>query len=126
MIFIGILLGLAIMAGISYMAIDKKSTFPVRIACLVALALMIIAVVICVVKISSGRVVEVDWSVYKVGDPVEVKEGGDNSIGIIITLVFLLVLFAVIVYLAMKEQRKHKPKKPKASEIDAPIDDFDL
>jgi Ca2+/Na+ antiporter len=126
MIFIGILLGLAIMAGISYMAIDKKSTFPTRIASLIALALMIITVIICVVKISSGPVVQVDWSQYVVGEPVEVKKEGDNSVVIIVTLVFLLVLFAVIVYLSIKEQRKHTPKKPKVSDITAPTDDFEL
>jgi ABC-type Mn2+/Zn2+ transport system permease subunit len=126
MIFIGILLCLAVMAGISYMAIDKKSTFPVRIACLIALAFMIIAVIICVIKISSGPVVQVDWSQYIVGEPVEVKKDDGNSIGIIITLVFMLILFAVITYLSLKEQRKHEPPKPKADDISAPTDDFEL
>jgi heme/copper-type cytochrome/quinol oxidase subunit 2 len=129
MIFIGVLLGLAIMAAISYMAIDKKSSFAVRIACLIALGIMIITVVICVIYASSGPVVQIDWSEYKVGDPVEVKKESHNSVVVIITLVFLIILFAVIVYLSMKEQRKHASPKPKIEDMPPmppPSDDFEL
>jgi preprotein translocase subunit YajC len=61
-----------------------------------------------------------------VGEPVEVHKESGNSVVVIITFVFLLILFAVITYLSIKEQKKHEPPKPKVSDITAPTDDFDL
>jgi predicted neutral ceramidase superfamily lipid hydrolase len=113
MIFFGICLGVAIMIAMVVMAISKKSTFQVRIASLIALALMIISVIICVIIfINTGKVVPVDESIVYVGPPIEVpKEEGNGSIVVLVLIIFLLVFLAVVVALAMREHRRQDIKK---------------
>jgi len=95
------------------MAVDKNSTFPMRLASLGALALMILTLIICIVVVLTDNRVPVDESVLIVGEPVEVKaeDEGSNMIAIIISILFLLVLFFVIAFLAMREHKRGKEKK---------------
>ena len=109
MIFVGIIIGIIIIAAIAYLAIDKKSSFHTRLASLAALAVMIITIIICLIIIFSDDKVVVDPSTLIVGAPVEATE--DNSIiGLIFTIIFFLALFIVIAVLAMREHRKHDKK----------------
>jgi cytochrome bd-type quinol oxidase subunit 2 len=111
MIFFGILIGVVIMAAMIYMALDKKSNLQTRIASLAALALMIITVIICLFIILSDNTVPVDPSALVVGAPAEVSE--ENSLtALFVSIIFLLVLFAIIVILARREhKRKDMTKK---------------
>jgi len=109
----GIIIGLIIMGAVGFMAVDKNSTFPMRLASLGALALMILTLIICIVVVLTDNRVPVDESVLIVGEPVEVKaeDEGSNMIAIIISILFLLVLFFVIAFLAMREHKRGKEKK---------------
>jgi len=111
LIFMGIVFALAIMAAVSYMALNKKSTFIVRMVSLGALAVMIITVIICLIIVFSDPSVVVDMSTYIVSDtPPEVKK--DNNIaGLLFSIIFFLALFVVIAFLALKEHKKSLPKK---------------
>jgi hypothetical protein len=123
MIFFGIVLGLGIMIAMIFMALNKKSTFTVRIASLGALALMIITTIICIIILShAGEVVPVDESVVYIGPPVTPvkKESGDGAI-ILVCIIFMVVLFITIFVLAMREHRKHSPK---AAAQDKKFSDF--
>ncbi|MCL2808778.1 MAG: hypothetical protein FWD24_01790 [Treponema sp.] len=107
MIFFGIVLGLAIMGAVSYLALDKKSTFHIRLASLAALGIMVLTVIICIiVALSTGRTFAVDMSTYIVGEPTEIVEE-TNVFAIIFSVLFFLALFVVVAVLAMKEQKKH-------------------
>jgi amino acid transporter len=112
MIYVGVLLGIAIMSAIIYMAVDKKSTFIVRIASLIALGIMMLTIIICLIMIFTDDRVPVDESVLIVGAPVEVKkEGGQNNWGLTLLIIVLIGIFGFIVFLAMKENRKFMSKQ---------------
>ncbi|MCL2720046.1 MAG: hypothetical protein FWD47_01730 [Treponema sp.] len=110
MIFLGVILGIAIMGAVSYMALNKKSSFQIRLVSLIALAVMVLTVIICVIiYFSTGTEVPIDWSTYRVDQPIEVKDES-NPIAIILTILFFLTLFVVIAVLAMKEHKKQNKK----------------
>jgi len=112
MIFIGVLIGIILMGGIIFMALNKKSTFHIRLASLGALALMIITVVICFFVVLTDNRVPVDPSVLIVGEPPAVKEKeSGNMFALLITIVFFLALFITIVALTMREHKRSDPKK---------------
>jgi ABC-type Fe3+-siderophore transport system permease subunit len=115
MIFAGVIIGLIILAAIAYIALDKKSSFPVRLASLGAIAIMFITVIICIIVISSDKTVPVDPSMLIVGAPTEVQEKKNNSFTIIFSIVLMVALFVFIAVMAMKEHKKNLPKK---NEID--------
>jgi len=111
MMYMGILLGVAIMAAMIYMALNKKSTFPVRIASIAALFLMILTIIICLFIGFTDNRVMVDESVLIVGAPPETpQEGAGNSIGLIFLIFFLIAMFVMIAVFAMREHRKYFPK----------------
>jgi ABC-type multidrug transport system fused ATPase/permease subunit len=114
MIYVGVLLAIAIMSAIIFMAVDKKSTFIVRVASLIALGIMMLTIIICLIMVFTDNRVPVDESILIVGAPVEVKkEGGQNTWVLMMLIIVLIIIFVLIVILAMKESRKHilKPKQ---------------
>jgi ABC-type Mn2+/Zn2+ transport system permease subunit len=110
MIFFGVLIGIITIGAMSYLAIDKKSSFKTRIAALGALALMILTLMICIVVILSDNRVPVDPSTLIVGAPVEVQEEGNNLISIVFSIVFLFILFFIIAFLTLREHKRSKGK----------------
>jgi len=112
MVFIGVLVGIVLIGGMIFMALNKKSTFPIRLASLGALALMIITVIISFFVVLTDNRVPVDPSVLIVGEPpVTEKDGSGNMVPLIITVVFFLGLFIIIVILTMREHKRSDPKK---------------
>ena len=98
-----------------YMAISRKSDFPVRMAALGALAVMIITVIICLVRIFNNAAAGSKVPAYPDMPPVEVTP--PNSMVLVASIVFLLVVFAVVVLLSFREHRRAaedaaKPKSP--------------
>ena len=93
------------------MALDKKSTFPIRLASLGAIALMIITVIICFFIVLTDDRVPVDPSTLIVGEPAAVKEKGDNTFPLLFMIVFFAALFTVIVVLTMREHKRSDVKK---------------
>ena len=107
MIFFGVILGIVIMGAMVYLAVDKKSTFKMRLASLGAIAVMMISVIISLVVIFSDTTAPVDYSVLIVGAPPAEAEKDENSIFVIIfTVLFFLILLSVIIFLSMKEHKK--------------------
>ena len=101
------------MAAMVYLALDKKSNFPTRLASLGALALMILTLIICIVVVLTHHSAPVvDESVVYVGIPekVEEVEEENNILAIIVSIVFLLVLFLVVMFLAFRENKRSKEK----------------
>jgi amino acid transporter len=112
MTYVGILLSIAIMGGIISMAFNKKSNFPTRVASLIALALMVITIIICLVVAITDNTVIVDESVLIVGAPIEAKKPDSNNFMVLFLLIIFLVGFFVVTsVLAIKEYRKLYPKK---------------
>ena len=111
MIYLGVVVGLIIMSAMVYLAIDKKSNFPTRVASLAALALMVVTIIICVFIIFTDDRVPVDPSVLIVGAPVETaKEENNNFWVILLLIIFLIGIFILVAFFAMKENKKHAKK----------------
>ena len=112
MIYLGILLSIAIMGAVISMAFNKKSSFAVRIACLIALGLMLLTIIICLVFAMTDNKVVVDESVLIVGAPVETKKAGsDNLLVLLLLIIFLVAFFVVVAVLAIKEHKKLNANK---------------
>ena len=93
-----------------YLALDKKSNFPTRLASLGALAIMIITVIISMFIILTDNTVPVDPSTLIVGAPVEVPEENNNMLAFIFSILFFLVLFIIILFLALREHKRTSKK----------------
>ncbi|WP_461245897.1 hypothetical protein [Treponema sp. R6D11] len=119
MILAGIVIVIAILAAMIYLAVDKKSTLIIRLASLGAIAVMFITLVICAIIILTDNTVPVDPSTLIVGAPAETKEVKNNSIAIIFVIVFVIAMFVFIAIVTMKE---HKKNLPKAGDNDSPAE----
>jgi len=124
MIFAGIVIGIAILAAMIYLALDKKSTLVIRLACLGAIALMFITMVICAIIILNDNTVPIDPSVLIVGAPTEKKEVKNNSAAVISIIVVVVALFVFIAVLTMREQKKNKPKTDNVDNLTKPVSDW--
>ena len=99
-----------------YLAFDKKSNFPTRIAALGAIALMMITIIICVVLIFTDHSAPIDDSVLIVGAVVEEIETDSGNFWIMLLLIFALIgIFTVIALHSMKEHKKHVKKAADSS-----------
>jgi len=120
MLYIGIPVGLILLAIMIYMALRKESDFRTRIACLIALAVMIISLIVCLFIIFVGGKAPVDESVLIVAQPVKQEPKGKSSFFIaLLFTAFLMGLFIVILIMSMREHRNNntpaeKPAQKKA------------
>jgi len=102
------LLGIAVLAGIIYLAVSKKSSFKVRIAALIALALMVLTIIVCIFIIFGVTVVEQGVTVLSDMPPSETPpQAGQNHNVLLILIVFLLAMFLLVLVLSLREQRRH-------------------
>ena len=111
MILVGIIIGIIILSAMVYLAVDKKSSFVIRLASLGAIALMFIALIICMIIIFSDNSVPVDPSALIVGAPPPVKEKKGSLFPVILSIIVMAGIFGFIAVLAMKEHKKSLPKK---------------
>jgi len=106
-IYLGVLLGIGIMGAMVFLALNKKSNFATRLASLIALGIMFLTIVICLFMIFTDNRVPVDESVLIVGAPVEVvQKGNDNTMALLLVVIFLVGIFSLLIFLAMKENKK--------------------
>jgi heme A synthase len=111
-ILVGIFIGVILLITMSYMALKKQSNFSMRLASLIALAVMILTVIICVILVLMGGGAPVDESILLVvGGPAEQPTGNSNLLAVLILVLFLVVLFAIVFVLSMREHRKNTGNK---------------
>ena len=107
MIIFGILLGLVILAAMVYLSLSKRSNFSTRIASLIALAVMVISVIICLCFVFFGGSEPVDESIVIIaGTPEETPKTNSNTIAFLFLIVFFIGLLATVAVLSLKEHRK--------------------
>jgi len=114
MIFLGIFLGLIIFAAMVFMAINKKSNFPTRIASLIALAVMIITIIVCLSLVLLGGKTAVDESIVLVGayeQETAPKTDNGNLMILLLQIIILIGLFILLIVLSMREHRKNNLKE---------------
>jgi len=112
MVYLGILLGISIMAAMIFLALNKKSTFSIRIASIAAIFLMVLTIIICLVLALTDNRVPVDESVLIVGAVPEPPEVNSTNVMVLTLLVIVLVVFFILIALfSVHEHRKGFPKK---------------
>jgi|GEM_PF-2131132 len=112
--FFQILLGVAILAGVIFLAISRKSGKVLRIAALGALALMVLSVIISLFVIFRGNTSPVDEFMQEVMPFEEPARSGPGTITMLLFLVSLVALFVVVFYLSMREQKRtNQPPPPR-------------
>jgi len=113
MIYFGYAFALIILAVMIYMALNTRSNRQVRIACLAALAVMILTIIICLFLLLIPGKDPVDESIVIVNAPPPLKK--TMTIGnILIMLVFSLFLIVLFIIVATKSlhDNKKSAKKP--------------
>jgi cytochrome bd-type quinol oxidase subunit 2 len=104
MLIILIPLGIVVFAGVAYLAISKKSSLKVRIVALVALALMVAAVIVCLFLIFGNT--SQATVVLPAGPPVDVSSNKETNFNeLLIFVIMLIVLFLIVSILSLREQR---------------------
>jgi len=98
-------------AGVSYLAISKKSELKVRIAALGALAVMIVTVIVCLVVYFKAEAVPKqlflpDMMPSDMPPPVK-----NSPVTMIMLIVLMIALFVVVFFLSMKEQKRTGSKE---------------
>jgi len=107
MIFFGVFLGLIILAAMIFLALSKRSKFSTRIASLIALAVMIITVIICIcLVLFGGNEPDDEVIAFLSGTTVEAPKNHANTIILILLILFLVGLFVTVIVMSHKEHRK--------------------
>jgi cytochrome bd-type quinol oxidase subunit 2 len=116
MIYFGFILAISILAGMIYMALDKKTNSAARLATLIALGVMVLTVIICLFAVLTDKTVPFDESTFIVGAPAETKKDSGSTVTLVFSVAMIIALFAVIVFLSLKEMKKDTPKKKAKTE----------
>ena len=111
MIYFGVLIGIIILIAMIYMALSKQSNFATRIASLIALAVMVITVIICLFLVFMGGKPPVDESIVFVTGPPPAPAKGHNIFVLLLVVIFMIGLFAVVFFFSLREQHKKAAKE---------------
>ena len=103
-------LGVVSLAAIIFVAVSRKSSFKHRVAALVALALMIITVIICLFQVFGTSASEVSEYPPDMPPSSEPAPQGSNTGIMIVFIIFMLLLFMAVLLLSIREHRRSKAK----------------
>jgi ABC-type Fe3+ transport system permease subunit len=115
-----IILGVAVLGGVIFMAISKKSTFKIRLAALGALVLMALSVIVCVIIYFKG---DKTSNVLILPDtlPSEIPppQPNTNVAMLVMLLIFVVALVVTVSVVSIREQKKADGKRVEESEEEA-------
>jgi len=110
--FLLVLLGLGTLGVVIYMAVSRKSPFMVRIVALGALALMILAVIICLlVFFKTGHKAEPVLLPDMLPSDIPPPAKDNNVLTMVMFVFFMIALFVVVLVVALREQRRNDGKE---------------
>jgi len=104
-------------AAMIVLALSKKSSFRMRVSALVALALMIVSLIVCVLVLFSVRTAEKGLPVFTDIPPAETTQQAPASGNVWLTfIVFLIAMFLLVLVLSIREQRRAGKRRRKMQE----------
>ncbi|MDR0456805.1 MAG: hypothetical protein LBH20_09010 [Treponema sp.] len=118
--FFLILISIATLAGIIYLAVSPQSNFKLKITALIALALMIATVIICLVfffkSAATPKIVLLPDM-----DPSDLPpmSTGHNAPTLVMFVIFLIALFVMVVILSMRDRKQAGSKEDESIEDDS-------
>ena len=103
-----VILALAMLAGVAYMALARNSSPKLRIAALGALGIMVVTAIICsLVILKANKVVTVidpEQVLLPDANPPVVED--NNIVSVVMLILFLVALFALVLVFALREQKR--------------------
>ena len=111
----GVVLGLAIMLAVIYIAVSKKSSLKLRIAALVALGIMIVTVLISLFMIFNAETTPKGPFLPDAPPIEEVPQSGSNYMVLLLCVLFLAGVFLMVMLISMREHRKSENERIRAS-----------
>jgi cytochrome bd-type quinol oxidase subunit 2 len=124
MVFL-VIIGLATLVGIVYLAISPQSDFKVRLAALGALALMITTVIICMFLFVKSTAVPKQRLLPDMLPSDLPPVSKEHNIPMMIMLViFLIALFVLIAIVSMREHKRGNGETEEEREKNIPDDNF--
>ena len=111
LMIIPITVSVVILSAIIYLAVSRRSSFHIRIAALVALAAMIITVIICLFRIFMAPASAAARTPPYPDSPPLPPAPPPNTMGLVLFIVILMAMFAVVLYLSLREQRRAATKE---------------
>jgi hypothetical protein len=107
MIIVGVLVSLALLGVIVRFALSPKTEKPVKRAAVIALAVISLAIIVCLIMIVSGPGVVEEEPVFSglpLAEPVQVAD--PNTIYILIFGIIMLLFLGLIIFFAIKDKKK--------------------
>ena len=109
MLIVSVIAGVCLLSAMSYLALSKKIVFRLRIAALIALGVMILALIVClIVLLSGGALVSGGLVSGESGIPVDLSRGPEYSWLLLGSVIFLIALFVFIALMSMREHGSRK------------------
>jgi Na+/phosphate symporter len=107
-----VILGVAILGGVIYMAISRRSDFKVRIAALGALAVRVVAVIISLLTFYKGSTVPKQQFLPDTlpSDVIPAAES-TNILTIVMFIIFLIALFVLVLVVSLREHKRSEDSK---------------
>ncbi|AEF86079.1 hypothetical protein TREPR_3048 [Treponema primitia ZAS-2] len=109
MIIVGIIVSLAMLVVIIRFALSKKTEKLVRLASIIALGLIVLAIVFCLIMIAAGPKEveeEVAFTALPPSTPVAVTNTG--AVYFLIFGIVVVLFLGFIIFTAMRDQKKGK------------------
>ncbi|MDR0494355.1 MAG: hypothetical protein LBG95_01830 [Treponema sp.] len=107
-----VIISILMMGGVIYLAIAKNSTFLIRVVALGALALMVLAVIVCLVIFFRETATPKQMILLPDVDPADVPpQEGSNPLTLVMYIFFLLALFVMIMILSLRGQKRSSEKE---------------
>jgi formate hydrogenlyase subunit 3/multisubunit Na+/H+ antiporter MnhD subunit len=106
--FILVPVGVIILAAVIYLAVSPKSNFRIRIAALIALAVMLISVIVSLILIFGIGPARPEGPFLPFAEAVEQPpESKGNLLALTGFILFLVALFMLVFFMSLREQRKN-------------------
>jgi ABC-type Fe3+ transport system permease subunit len=119
MVFL-IILGVAILAGVIFLAISKKSTFKIRVAALGALALMVVSVIVCMVVYFKGeKSPKMRILPDTLPSDIPPPQSETNVAMLVMLFLFMIALFGAVLVVSLREHKRSEGKKVEEPEEEA-------
>jgi heme/copper-type cytochrome/quinol oxidase subunit 4 len=112
---VGIVLGIAMLLAVVYVAVSKKSSFTLRIAALVALGVMIVTVIICLFMVLGTDQTPKGPFLPDAPPVEELPPSGSNYMVLLLFVLFLVGLFLMVLLISMREHRKSENERIRSS-----------
>lgn len=109
MIIVGIIVSLALLAVIIRFALSPRTDKPVKLAAIIALGAIGLAIVACLIIVITGPKATEEEAVFTDFLPAEPAAAGKSGSAYLLAVGFIMLLFVgLIIFLSLREEKKKR------------------